>query len=176
MSRDPSIAFRIREAAPNDGAALAALVRALNRHQGDPSDHFDAAALERDVFGPDACLGALVAEDASAGDAGGLIGYVFFHDGYESAYAARGVYLCDLYVANEARRNGIGRALVAAVAKRAKARGRTFLWWVSRGFNAEARKFYASLGVANEPVVAHALTFSAFDTLASEGNEHSPSS
>ena len=93
MSRDPSLAFRIREAAPNHSAALALLVRALNQHQGDPSDHFDEATLERDVFGADPCLGALVAEDAT-----GLIGYAFFRDGYESAYAARGVYLCDLYV------------------------------------------------------------------------------
>jgi GNAT superfamily N-acetyltransferase len=157
-------ALRIREAVPADGAALAALVRALNAHQGDPSDHFNEATLERDVFGPARCLGAIVAEDGS-----GLVGYAFFHDGYESAYAARGVYLCDVYVAKDARRNGVGRALVAAVAKRAKARGRTFLWWVSRGWNEEARKFYASLGVADEPVMAHALTFSAFDTLASEG-------
>lgn len=171
MSKDPSITFRIREAAPNDSAALAALVRALNQHQGDPSDHFNETTLERDVFGPDACLGAIVAVDASAVDAGGLIGYAFFHDGYESAYAARGAYLCDLYVVNEARRNGAGRALVAAVAKRAKARGRTFLWWVSRGWNEGAQKFYASLGATNEPVMAHALTFSAFDTLASDGDE-----
>ncbi len=166
MSRDSEMTFRIREAAPSDSARLAALVRALNQHQGDPSDHFNEATLERDVFGPDACLGALIAEGA-----GGLIGYAFFHDGYESAYAARGVYLCDLYVVSEARRNGVGRALVAAVAKRAKARGRTFLWWVSRGWNEEARKFYASLGVANEPVMAHALTFSAFETLAVAGKQ-----
>lgn len=54
---------------------------------------------------------------------------------------------------------------------RAKARGRTFLWRVSRGWNEEAQKFYASLGATNEPVMAHALTFSAFDTLASDGDE-----
>ena len=162
------MAFQIREAAPNDSAALAALVRALNKHQGDPSDHFDEVTLARDVFGAAPCLGAIVAEDASAGDASGLIGYAFFHDGYESAYATRGNYLCDLYVVNEARPNGVGRALVAAVAKRAKARDGTFLCWVSRGWNEEARKFNASLGVANQPVMAHALTFSAFETLAGE--------
>lgn len=166
MSKDPSITFHIREAAPNDSAALAALVWALNQHQGDPSEYFNEATLARDVFGPDAYLGAIVAEDAS-----GLIGYAFFHDGYESGYAARGLYLCDLYVVNETRRNGVGRALVAAVAKRAKARGRTFLWWASRGWNEEAQRFYASLDATNEPVMAHALTFSAFDTLASDGDE-----
>jgi hypothetical protein len=76
MSKDPSTAFHIHEAAPDDSAALAALVRALNQHQGDPSDYFNETTLARDVFGPDACLGAIVAEDAS-----GLIGYAFFHDG-----------------------------------------------------------------------------------------------
>jgi GNAT superfamily N-acetyltransferase len=166
MTGDRKMIFSVRGAAPRDAAALAALVRALNAHQGDPAGRFHETTLTRDVFGPDACLGAFVAEDAH-----GLIGYAFFHDGYESAYAARGLYLCDLYVMNEARRNGVGRALVAAVAYRAKERGRTFLWWVSRGWNDDARKFYASLGVANEPVMAHALTFAAFESLASEGDE-----
>jgi GNAT superfamily N-acetyltransferase len=157
----------IRPPRREDSAALAALVHALNVHQGDPTEHFTEATLARDVFGPQACLGALVAEQEGA-----LVGYAFWHDGYDSGWAQRGVYLCDLYVAPEARRSGVGRALVAAVAREARASGRTFLWWASRAWNADAQRFYDTLGVVNEDVVAHAhaLTFAAFDELAEEGD------
>ena len=87
-----------------------------------------------------------------------------------SGYAARGIYLCDLYVVPHARRQKVGRALIAAVARRAQARGRTFLWWASRDWNVEAQAFYKTLGVRNEPVMAHALTFATFDALAGEGD------
>jgi GNAT superfamily N-acetyltransferase len=163
--------FVIRPAVPADRAALVRMVKELNVHQGDPTEHFTEAIVGRDVFGPDAYLDVLVAERD-----GELVGYTFAHDGYESGYAARGIYLCDLYVAPHARREKIGRALVAAVARRAQVRGRTFLWWASRDWNTDAQKFYDTLGVINEPVMAHALTFEAFDALAGEGVaiDHSP--
>ena len=126
----------IRPAVPADRAALARLVKELNLHQGDPSEHFSEATVDRDLFGPDAFLDALVAERD-----GDLVGYAFSHDGYESGYAARGIYLCDLYVVPHARRQKVGRALIAAVARRAQARGRTFLWWASRDWNVEAQAF-----------------------------------
>jgi GNAT superfamily N-acetyltransferase len=158
--------FEVRNAVRTDGPQLVALVRGLNEHQGDPTGHFDAATLERDVFGPEAYVGAIVADSGSK-----LIGYAFFHDAYDSGHAQRGFYLLDIYVAADARRHGVGRALVAGVAKRARSEGRPFLWWVSRDWNDEARKFYATLGVkTKEVVVAQALTFSEFVTLANEGD------
>ena len=102
-----------------------------------------------------------------------LAGYAFFLPAYETGYAARGLYLCDLYVMPERRRRGIGRALVAAVALRARQEGRGFLWWASRAWNDEAKRFYAALGAKTEPVNAHALTFDAFETLAKEGERRS---
>jgi GNAT superfamily N-acetyltransferase len=107
--RWPSLRVVIRPAAPADRAALARLVKELNVHQDDPTEHFSEATVDRDVFGPDAYLDALVAERD-----GDLVGYAFSHDGYESGYAARGIYLCDLYVVPHARRQKVGRALIAA--------------------------------------------------------------
>jgi GNAT superfamily N-acetyltransferase len=69
----------------------------------------------------------------------------------------------------ELRRQGIGRALVAAVALRASREGRGYLWWKSRVWNEEAKQFYTALGATTEPVNAHALTFAAFDAMAKEG-------
>jgi GNAT superfamily N-acetyltransferase len=154
----------IRSAARSDAAALAELVRQLNVHQREPTEYFTERTLERDVFGPDPFVEAVVAECD-----GELVGYAFWHDGYDTGWAGRGVYLCDLYVAPRARRLGAGRAIVAAVARRARERGRTFLWWASYPWNADAHRFYDTLGVKNENVVAHALSHAAFEALADEG-------
>jgi len=155
------MSFSIRAAVPADVPALAALGRELNAHQGDPVEHFTEEAVVRDAFGAPPAFDALVAEQG-----GRIVGYALFVDAYESGWAARGLYLGDLYVAPPARRGGIGRALVSALAREARARGKTYLWWVSKEWNAEAHAFYASLGAQSEPVVAHALTFEAFERLA----------
>jgi len=154
----------VRDACQKHAPALLELVRALIAQQRDPLDHFDTAALARDVFGEDSFLRALVAEREGA-----LIGYAFFHDAYESTYAQRGVYLCDLYVAPEARRSGAGRALAAGVAAAAKAMGRKFVWWTAKDWNDEARGLYDALGAVCEPVTAHAVIFDDFEALAKEG-------
>ena len=155
----------VRAARREDAPALLALVRALIAHQRDTLEHFDAAALERDVFAEDAYLHALVAERDGA-----LVGYAFFHDAYEGTYAQRGVYLCDLYVVPAARRSGAGRALVANVAAAAKASGHSFVWWVAKEWNEEARAFYNALGAICEPVTAHAVVFEEFEALTGEAD------
>ena len=45
------MAVRLRPARREDLPSLAALGRALNEHQGEPVEHFDAAAILRDGFG-----------------------------------------------------------------------------------------------------------------------------
>src|SRR5262249_13863674 len=96
------------------------------------------------------------------------VGYALFHDAYEPAYAARGVYLCDLFVTAHARRHGIGRALVAAVAQDAERRGRSYVWWVSRPWSAEAHALYRGMGAIEEPLNAHAIVFDVFRSLSRE--------
>jgi GNAT superfamily N-acetyltransferase len=150
--------FRIRRAEAGDGPDLAVLVLALMAHLGDPPHTFDAGRFLGDAFGPQPQFDVLVAESDSV-----LIGYALFHDAYEPAYAARGVYLSDVYVTPGRRREGVGRALLARVAREATARGRTFIWWVSR--TDEARGFYRTLANVEQPVTAHAVTFAAFDRL-----------
>ena len=157
--------MRVRPCAPGDEGPLAALVQALNRDQGDTDQHFGPDAVARDVLGPEPRIGVLVAEDDDAT----LAGYAAFHVAYESPWALRGLYLCDLYVRPQTRRRGIGRALVAALAATARHRGNGYLWWMSKPGNAAGHAFYKALGATFEPVVAHALVFGQFDALAREG-------
>jgi ribosomal protein S18 acetylase RimI-like enzyme len=140
----------IRRAEPADAAAVAALASELRAHLGDPPGHLTPERIVADGFGerPEFAILLALLDDVPAG-------YALFHDAYEPAYAARGAYLCDLYVRPAGRRRGIGRALIGAVAAETAARGRRYVWWVSQRRNAEAQAFYDRLGAIRDPVVAH---------------------
>lgn len=154
-------AVTVRPATIEDTPALALLVAALRAHQKDPIGHLNEATLRRDGFGEDPEFSILIAERERR-----PIGYALFTESYEPAFAARGLYLADLYVRPEARRSGAGRALVGAVAAEARRRERRFLWWTSATGNAEAHAFYAALGAITQEIRAHVLGLDAFDRLA----------
>ena len=70
---------------------------------------------------------------------------VFFHN--FSTFAGRaGIYLEDLFVEPKFRRHGIGKALLAHLAKLTKERNCARLEWAVLDWNAPAIKFYKKLG------------------------------
>lgn len=154
----------IRGTAPDDADLIATLIAELAQQQGNSTEHISADTLSRHAFGTTPDFEVLVAERNGA-----VVGYALFHFAYEPAYSARGIYLSDIYVRPGARRRGIGRALVAAAAARAKQLGRFYVWWVAKDWNEPAKAFYRSLGAISEPVIAHAITFATFEQLAGEG-------
>jgi GNAT superfamily N-acetyltransferase len=160
--------FEIRAVSAEDAEELAALMRGLHAHLKEPTGHISPEKLTRDVLCVGSAHSVLVAERGGA-----LLGYALFHETYESIYAQRGVYLADLFVAEEARRNGTGRALVAAVAHRARERDLRFIWWVSEAWDEDAQGFYAALGASHDPMIAHSLSYESFNTLADEGKKKS---
>ena len=157
---------RIRRARAGDAPAIARLVHALNRQQGDHESRNIAGALVRDALSTRRFIDIIVALLDEK-----IVGYALFTRAYETSYATRGLYLNDLYVAPAQRRRGIGRALLAAVAREGKRREVTFLWWASRPWNQDAHRFYAALGARMEPVFAHAITHRAFRALAAGGKK-----
>ena len=80
---------------------------------------------------------ALVAE--ARGELVGLAHYLFHRSTIRIELAC---YLQDLYTAESARGQGVGRALIGAVAERARSAGTTRLYWQTHESNHTARRLY----------------------------------
>jgi GNAT superfamily N-acetyltransferase len=146
------MAATIREAVAGDAATLVSLVQAHGRRCA-------GARLWRGR----ARFRVLLAEDA-----GRTLGYALFYPSYDSEHAARGLYLQDLFVVPEARRRGVGRALMAAVARACQADGGCYLFWNALESNRAARTFYRRIGGREEPVVTLSLQPDALRRLAAK--------
>jgi GNAT superfamily N-acetyltransferase len=72
---------------------------------------------------------------------GTLVGITHFFD-HPSTSGPDVCYLQDLFTADEARGQGVGRALIAAVADWARARGCRRVYWHTHGTNSTARRLY----------------------------------
>jgi GNAT superfamily N-acetyltransferase len=83
----------------------------LNDHVGIHGRPFTPERICADAFGPQAAFTPLVAELDGA-----VVGYAFFSLGYNTDFAARSMWLHDLFVAPAARGRGVGYALMTAVA------------------------------------------------------------
>jgi GNAT superfamily N-acetyltransferase len=80
----------------------------------------------------------LVAENAD----GTLVGFAHFRGFARPLAGEVGVYLDDLFVQPDARRNGIATQLIEAVGEAARARGARIVRWVTAEDNADAQKLY----------------------------------
>ncbi|HEX3666767.1 MAG TPA: GNAT family N-acetyltransferase [Rhizomicrobium sp.] len=72
-------------------------------------------------------------------------GIVTWYPTYSSFAGTRGVYIEDFYVRTDLRRRGIGRALLAGVAKRATNTGATKIEWAVLKWNRPGIDFYESV-------------------------------
>ncbi|MFL5581070.1 MAG: GNAT family N-acetyltransferase [Gemmatimonadaceae bacterium] len=132
----------IRPAAERDAPVVLELIRALADYE---RLLHECVATEEQVraslFGPrpDAEVVIAWAGEEAAGFA------LFFHN-YSTFLAQRGLYLEDLFVRPAWRGRGVGRALLAHLARVAVERGcGRFEWWVL-DWNADAIRVYERLG------------------------------
>jgi len=135
----------VRAIRRGDVPAVVAMMRALAAHiaaLGQPiGGRITAAKVLENGFGPDRWFGVLLATVD-----GRPAGYALHHRGYEVDDAARVLYLSDLYVKPEARRLGVARALMAALADECARTGADEILWRVHSANRAARAFYRSLG------------------------------
>lgn len=79
-----------------------------------------------------------------------LVGLVNYRSFARPLEGDRGLWIDDLFVAPEARRRGVGSALIDAVKERAAKGGYSVVQWITAAGNDEARRLYDSVASATE--------------------------
>jgi len=138
--------------------------------------------LREALFGERPAAEALIAErPAGAGDPRAdeptateaeqeVLGYALFFPTFSSFLASTGVWLEDLFVREEHRGEGVGRALLSAVAALVQERGGERLEWAALDWNEPALGFYRKLGASTmNEWITHRLDGEALARLAAEG-------
>ena len=154
-------AVRVRAALPADAETIAAFAHALSLEEGHRAPALQARQVRAEGFGASPRFRVLIAERD-----GQPAGYALFFPAYATDHAERGFYLQDLYVVPEARRQGAGRALMAAVARACAADGGCYVFWNARPENRAALAFYRRIGARREPTVTLSLQPDALRRLA----------
>jgi GNAT superfamily N-acetyltransferase len=103
----------VRAIRPEDAAGVLDMARQLAAAVGDPEPSLAEADLIRDGTGPDRWFDCLVAEVASR-----LVAYALLCKGFEAHTAKKRLWVGDFYVRPDARRNGVGRALLTALKRK----------------------------------------------------------
>ncbi|MBV9676283.1 MAG: GNAT family N-acetyltransferase [Acidobacteriaceae bacterium] len=145
VPRNPSISIRtMRE---EDVPAVYAMLRESAIVQGGENDLCaNPLNLLQDGFGAEPQFQCLLAE--WHGEVIGLVLYFFLYSTWTSP---KGLYIEDLYVVPQHRRQGIGRALTSELAKLAIDAGCRYIKWVVLRTNTEALRFYESMGAVTLP-------------------------
>jgi GNAT superfamily N-acetyltransferase len=134
--------LQIRPAQSRDVEAIFELICGLAAYEN-LTDRLtgNADLLRSHLFGERPYAEAIVAElDHN------IVGFGLFFHTYSTFLTQPGLYLEDVFVQSEYRRQGIGKALMTAVARIAADRGCGRLEWSVLDWNQNAIEFYQSLG------------------------------
>ncbi|MGO1118436.1 N-acetyltransferase family protein [Rhodovibrionaceae bacterium A322] len=159
---DPSLI--IRRAVAEDAAEITRLINAFNVEDETDFHIFTEEQVREDGFGADPAFKVLLAEWQ-----GKVSGYLLYLPSYDSIAGGRGYFMYDLYVVPEARSAGVGRKLVATLARLGeKINAASLAWGVFNG-NARGIKFYESLEGKDSQALIMELHREPIAKLAKEG-------
>jgi GNAT superfamily N-acetyltransferase len=153
----------IRPARPQDVPQIHRLIRELAEYERSLDQ---VTATEEDLalalFADRPAIFAHVAEQSGA-----VAGFALWFVNYSTWLGRHGIYLEDLYVTPGQRGTGLGRALLAELARICVRNGYGRLEWWVLDWNSAARGFYESLGaVAMDDWTVHRLAGPALQALA----------
>lgn len=132
----------IRPARAEDCETLAGLIRDLAIYEElEHEARATADDLRRDLFGPRVHAEALLAEEGSE-----PVGFALFFHNYSTFRGRPGLYLEDLFVRPSHRGKGLGKRLLARLAKIAVGRGCARFEWSVLDWNEPSIGFYRALG------------------------------
>jgi len=136
------VTTQLRSATRDDVQVIAELIRGLARFE----------KLEQEVVMTEELLATGLfgdrpyAEVVLAEDDGRPVGFALFFHNFSTFLGRPGIYLEDLFVIPEQRGRGIGRMLLAHLARLAVERGCGRLEWAVLDWNRDAIQFYERLG------------------------------
>lgn len=134
----------LRSATPADVPVLFRLIQALAEYE--KLSHAvtgNAEALSEHLFGTHPYAEAVLAEYA-----GQPAGFALFFSNYSTFLTQPGIYLEDLFILPEYRRQGIGKAMLSYLAQLAVERGCGRLEWSVLDWNEPAIAFYRRMGAS----------------------------
>lgn len=153
----------VRPATREDLPLIAELIRDLAVYEKlEHECHVTTQGLDAGLFGPVPSAHALI----------GLVdgvpqGFALYFTSFSTFLAKPGIYLEDLFVRPHARGVGLGKALLASLAKLAIDRGCGRLEWSVLDWNEPALGFYRKLGaVPMSEWTVHRMTGNALERLA----------
>ncbi len=136
------MSLAVRPATPADLPLIAELIRALADYEKLSAEvRFEEAVLAEKLFGPRPYAEVLIGEID-----GQPQGFALFFHNFSTFEGRPGIYLEDLFVRLEARGAGLGKALLAELARLAIERDCARLEWWVLDWNEPAIGFYQSLG------------------------------
>jgi GNAT superfamily N-acetyltransferase len=159
------LTLRIRAAESGDVQVIARLIRELAKFEKLEDQVVTTDELLRaGLFGPHPYAEAVIAEQEAE-----PIGFALFFHTFSTFLARPGLYLEDLFVLADHRGRGVGRALLAHLARLAVERGCGRLEWSVLNWNEEAIRFYERLGARpNSEWTVYRLAGESLDALGRE--------
>jgi GNAT superfamily N-acetyltransferase len=161
-----STSFIIRAAGEDDVPVILALIKELAEYEN-LSHEVEAtdANIRQSLFGDRPLAEALIGEHQ-----GVPISFALFFYNFSTFLGKAGIYLEDLYVKPQYRRNGFGRRMLAHIARLAKERNCGRFEWSVLDWNEPAIRTYDRLNARpmNEWIL-YRLTGEALNQLAGEG-------
>jgi GNAT superfamily N-acetyltransferase len=153
----------VRAAEPRDVSALLELFGELAEYEHLTHElRATEEGLEAALFGERPAAEALIAERD-----GVTLGYALFFMTFSSFLTSTGIWLEDLFVRPPYRGEGVGRALLSAVAARAREQGGERLEWAALDWNELALGFYRRIGAGTmEEWITHRLDGAALERVA----------
>ncbi len=124
--------------------ALSTLMQEMQAHYRVPCPPLDEIIAGLESMPPSAEI--LVCEDA-----GSVLGFAAFSGIYPGPGLKPGIFLKELYVTASQRGQGLGRALMQALAALARQRGLARIDWTADPENSKLLAFYEGVGGARKP-------------------------
>ena len=142
-----SAMLSLRAATAADAATVLDFIRALAVYERQP----DAVQVDEPTLRSQLAAATPPFECLLAELEGRAVGFALFFHTYSTWRGRRGLWLEDLFVLPDARRRGVGEALLRRVAGLALERGCARFEWTVLDWNAPAIAFYERLGASVLP-------------------------